>query len=141
MKRQIEARKAIPFLSLFLIISMLVMFSTGAQGVTNALINAGYTADNFPIITGWDCDIVSVRNMLAGTQSMSVFEDTRTLAEQVVKMVIQYINGEVVEVNDRSTYDNGTGIIPAFLCAPAVYTVDDIPKLIETGYYTEADLK
>ena len=111
-----------------------------AQGVTNALSNAGYTAGNFPVVTGQDCDIVSCKNMIAGTQSMSVFKDTRTLAAQVVKMVTQFLKGEKVDVNDTETYDNGTGVIPSFLCEPVSYTVDDIQKLIDSGYYSEADL-
>ena len=111
-----------------------------AQGVTNALVNAGFTAENFPIITGQDCDIVSVKNMLAGLQSMSVFKDTRTLAAQVVTMVTQLLNGETVDVNDTTTYDNGTGIIPTYLCEPLSFTVDDIPKLVEIGYYTAEEL-
>ena len=112
-----------------------------AQGVTNALVNAGYTADNFPIITGQDCDKPSVINMIAGTQSMSVFKDTRTLAAQVVKMVDAIMKGTQPEINDTETYDNGTGIIPSFLCDPVVGTVDNYKELlIDSGYYTEAEL-
>ena len=33
-----------------------------AQDVTRALLNAGFTADYFPIITGAGCDINSVKN-------------------------------------------------------------------------------
>ena len=62
-----------------------------ALGVENALA-ANYTGD-YPIITGQDCDIANVRNMIAGKQSMSIFKDTRTLASQVVKMVGQIIEG------------------------------------------------
>jgi len=111
-----------------------------AQGVTNALVNAGYTADNFPVVTGQDCDVVSCKNMLAGTQSMSVFKDTRTLAAQVVKMVSQYFAGEAVDVNDTTTYDNETGIIPSFLCEPVSYTVNDMQKLVDSGYYTADEI-
>ena len=47
-----------------------------AQGVTASLLAAGFEAgENFPIITGQDCDIVSMKNMLKGTQAMSVFKD------------------------------------------------------------------
>lgn len=113
-----------------------------AQGITNALVAAGYTKDNFPIVTGQDCDKPSVKNMLAGTQSMSIFKDTRTLAAQVVKMVDAIIKGTTVEVNDTKTYDNGTGIIPSFLCEPVVVTLANYKEmLIDSGYYTEADLK
>jgi putative multiple sugar transport system substrate-binding protein len=58
-----------------------------ANGVTNALVAAGYTKDNFPILTGQDCDKPSVKNMILGLQSMSIFKDTRTLASKVVEMV------------------------------------------------------
>lgn len=112
-----------------------------ANGVTNALLGAGYTADNMPIITGQDCDKPSVKNMLAGTQSMSIFKDTRTLASQVVEMVDCILQGKEVPVNDTKTYDNGTGAIPSFLCDPVVCTKDNYKQLlIDSGYYTEADL-
>lgn len=112
-----------------------------ANGITNALVAAGYTADNFPILTGQDCDKPSVKNMLAGTQSMSVFKDTRTLAAQVVKMVDSILKGTEPEINDTETYDNGTGVIPSFLCDPVACTTENYKALlIDSGYYTEADL-
>ncbi|MCL2010777.1 MAG: sugar-binding protein [Synergistaceae bacterium] len=113
-----------------------------ANGITNALVGAGYTADNFPILTGQDCDVTSMKNILAGTQSMSIFKDTRTLAAQVVKMVDAILKGEEPEVNDTETYDNGTGIIPSFLCDPVFCTVDNYRELlIDSGYYTEDQLR
>ncbi len=113
-----------------------------ANGVTNALLAAGYTAANFPIITGQDCDIVAVKNMLKGTQAMSIFKDTRTLASKVVEMVDAIMNGSKPPVNDTKTYDNGTGIVPSFLCEPVFGTVDNYKKLlIDSGYYTEAQLR
>lgn len=109
-------------------------------GVQNALA-ANYTGD-YPIVTGQDCDIANVKNMIAGKQSMSVFKDTRTLASQVVKMVGQILNGEEVEVNDTTTYDNGTGVIPSFLCEPVFADANNYKELlIDSGYYTEADLQ
>ena len=112
-----------------------------AYGVQNALLAAGYTAENMPVITGQDCDKPNVKNIIAGTQSMSVFKDTRTLAAQVVKMVDAIMKGSEPEINDTTTYDNGTGIIPSFLCDPVVCTVDNYKELlIDSGYYTEADL-
>lgn len=112
-----------------------------ANGITNALLAAGYTAENFPVLTGQDCDKPSMKNILAGTQSMSIFKDTRTLAAQVVKMVDAIMQGQEVEINDEITYNNGTGIIPSFLCDPVVCTKDNYKELlIDSGYYTEADL-
>jgi putative multiple sugar transport system substrate-binding protein len=113
-----------------------------AIGITNALVNAGYTGDNFPILTGQDCDITSVKNILAGTQSMSIFKDTRTLAAKVVEMVNALMKGETVPVNDTKTYDNGTGIIPTFLCEPVFADAANYKELlIDSKYYTEDQLK
>ena len=113
-----------------------------ANGVTNALLSAGYTADNFPIITGQDCDIVSVKNMLKGLQAMSVFKDTRTLASKVAEMVDAILSGKGAPVNDTETYNNNVKVVPSFLCEPVFGDVNNYKKLlVDTGYYKESELK
>ena len=110
-----------------------------ALGVENALA-ANYTG-NYPIITGQDCDIVSVKNMIAGTQAMSVFKDTRTLAEKVVGMVDSIMKGTKPEINDTKTYDNGTGVIPSYLCEPVFGDINNYKALlIDSGYYKAEQL-
>lgn len=112
-----------------------------ANGVTNALLAAGFDNTNMPIITGQDCDKPAVKNIKRGYQAMSVFKDTRTLADQVVKMVEAIVDGKTVEVNDTTTYNNGTGIIPSFLCEPVACTKDNYQKLlVESGYYKEDEI-
>ena len=111
-----------------------------ALGVTNSL-EANYTGE-WPIITGQDCDIASVKNILAGKQSMSIFKDTRTLASKVVEMVDAIMKGGEAPINDTETYDNGTGVIPSFLCEPVFADIDNYKELlIDSGYYAEEDLK
>ena len=111
-----------------------------AQGVTTSLEN-NYTGA-WPIITGQDCDIVSVQNMIAGKQSMSIFKDTRTLAAKTVEMVDAILKGGEAPVNDKETYDNGTGIIPSYLCEPVFADINNYEELlIDSGYYTEDQLK
>ena len=110
-----------------------------ALGVENALAS-NYTG-SYPIITGQDCDIANVKNMLEGKQSMSVFKDTRTLAQQVVKMVGQILNNETVDVNDTETYDNGKKVVPSFLCSPVFADINNYQTiLIDSGYYQASDL-
>lgn len=112
-----------------------------SYGVQNALLAAGYNKDNMPVITGQDCDKPNVKNIIAGVQSMSIFKDTRTLADATVKMVDAIIKGTEPEVNDTKTYDNGTGIIPSYLCDPVFADKNNYKSiLIDSGYYTEADL-
>ena len=111
-----------------------------ALGVVNALA-ANYTGE-YPIITGQDCDIANVPHIVDGTQAMSVFKDTRTLASKVVEMVDAIMTGSEAPVNDTETYDNGTGIIPSFLCEPVAVTIDNYEEiLIESGYYTEDQIQ
>lgn len=113
-----------------------------ANGITNALVAAGYTKENFPIITGQDCDITAMKNILAGTQSMSIFKDTRTLASKVVGMCDALLKGTAPEINDTKTYDNGTGVIPSYLCDPVFGDASNYKELlIDSGYYTADQLK
>lgn len=112
-----------------------------ALGITNSLQAAGYNLENFPVITGQDCDVTNTKNIIKGFQAMSVFKDTRTLAAQVVTMVDAILKGEEVPVNDTTTYDNGVFVIPSFLCDPVFADVNNYKELlIDSGYYTEDQL-
>lgn len=110
-----------------------------AQGVVNALDSRYTLKDKWPVVTGQDCDIVSVKNMLAGKQTMSVFKDTRTLAERTVTMVGQILDGKQVETNN--TYNNNKKDVPSYLCDPVFADIGNYKEiLIDSGYYTEAQL-
>ncbi len=110
-----------------------------ALGVANAL-EAKYTG-KYPIITGQDCEIANVKNIINGKQSMSVFRDTRTLASRAVLMADQIISGQDVETNDTVTFDNGKKVVPAYLCVPVVVTADNYKEiLIDSGYYAADQL-
>lgn len=113
-------------------------------GAQSALKSAGYGSDDlpFPIITGQDCDIANVKAIVAGEQSMSVFKDTRALAEVVANMAKTFIEGGEPEYNDTTTYDNGSKIVPAYALEPLIVTKDNYQEvLMDSGYYTEADLQ
>ncbi len=115
-----------------------------AQGIVASLKAAGYGTNDkpFPVLTGQDCDVTNVKMMIAGEQSMSIFKDTRTLANQVVKMITEHINGDEVEVNDVSTYDNGVKIVPSYLCEPVFADINNYEELlIDSGYYTAEDVQ
>ena len=87
-----------------------------AQGATNALVAAGFEAgEGYPIITGQDCDIASMKNILKGLQSMSIFKDTRILAARTVTIVNSILAGEEVETNavvNNNVFDVPTYILP-----------------------------
>lgn len=115
-----------------------------AYGVAASLEANGYgTADKpYPILTGQDCDVANVKNMIAGKQSMSVFKDTRALADKVVEMVDALVTGGTPEVNDTTTYDNGVKVVPSYLLKPIYCDVTNYKELlIDSGYYKAEELQ
>lgn len=113
-----------------------------ALGIAQALASANYQpGKDWPILTGQDADEANVKNILAGKQSMTVWKDTRSLGDQVAKMVQQIIGNQKVDVNDTKTYDNGKLVVPSYLLNPVVVTKDNVKsKLVDSGFYTAKQL-
>ncbi|RYV51213.1 multiple monosaccharide ABC transporter substrate-binding protein [Pengzhenrongella frigida] len=113
-----------------------------ALGIEQALEGSGYTVGaDWPLVTGQDGDQANVMNMLADKQAMTVWKDTRTLGDQVAKMVDQMVKGEEVEVNDTETYDNGNKVVPTYLLPPVVVVKETVqPLLVDSGFYEASDL-
>lgn len=114
-----------------------------ARGVLASLKNIGYGSASkpLPIITGQDCEKANVTSIAKGELSMSIFKDTRTLANKVAEMVDALLQGKKAEVNDTKTYKNGVKVVPSYLCDPVVVTKENYQKiLIDSGYYKKADL-
>jgi putative multiple sugar transport system substrate-binding protein len=112
-------------------------------GILSALKSVGYgTASKpLPIVTGQDAEIPSVKSILAGEQTSTVFKDTRTLAKRASDMVDSVLSGKPAEVNDTKTYNNGNHIIPSYLCDPISVDKTNVKSaLVDIGYYTAAQI-
>jgi putative multiple sugar transport system substrate-binding protein len=95
-----------------------------------------------PIISGQDAEVPSVKAILRGDQTTTIFKDTRELAKVTVQMVDALLTGGTPEVNDTKTYDNGVKVVPSYLLKPVLVTKDNIKEvLIDGGYYTEDQIK
>jgi putative multiple sugar transport system substrate-binding protein len=113
-------------------------------GIISALKSVGYgTADQpMPVITGQDAEVASIKAMIAGEQTYTVFKDTRELAKQTAKMVDAALKGQEVPINDTETYDNGVKVVPSYLLTPYSVDITNYEKyLIDSGYYTADQLK
>ncbi|KTR09431.1 multiple monosaccharide ABC transporter substrate-binding protein [Curtobacterium luteum] len=113
-------------------------------GIISALQGAGYgTSDRpLPVVTGQDAEAASVKSIIAGQQYSTIYKDTRKLAKQSVTMAEDLLSGKKPEVNDTKSYDNKEKVVPTYLFQPTVVTKDNYKSvLIDSGYYTEADLK
>lgn len=95
-----------------------------------------------PVITGQDANLPNVKAIVAGEQSMSVFKDTRALADEVVKMVDAILAKQEPEVNNTKDYNNGVKVVPSYLLEPKFVDKSNYKQLlIDSGYYTEAELQ
>ena len=115
-----------------------------SRGIISSLRGVGYgTADQpWPVITGQDAEVASVKAMIAGEQTYTVFKDTRELAAQVAVMVDAALQGKEVPINDTKTYDNGVKIVPSYLLTPYSVDLTNYEKLlIDSGYIKAEDLK
>ncbi len=84
-------------------------------GILSSLKGVGYgSADQaMPVVTGQDAELPSVKSILAGEQSATVFKDTRNLAKATAEMVDAALKGQEVPVNDTKTYNNGVKVVPS----------------------------
>lgn len=117
-------------------------FDGFAYGCKAALEGAGYKVGvDWPLITGQDAELMAVKNVISGYQTMSIYKDTRLLAEKCVTMVQAVLEGGKPEINDTTQYNNGKVVVPSYLCTPVAVDKDNYKKIIiDGGYYTEQQL-
>jgi ABC-type xylose transport system, periplasmic component len=112
-----------------------------AHGVVASLKGSGYgTADKpYPIITGQDCDKINLGHVARGEQYMTIFKDTRILADEIVKMVDAVLSGQTVATNTE--YDNGTIMVPTLGCTLQFVNQENWKEVvIDSGYYKLEDI-
>lgn len=111
-------------------------------GIVSALKAVGYGRGDkkMPVVTGQDAEKASVKSIIAGEQTMTVFKDTRDLAKRAVQMANAILTSGTPETNDTTSYDNGAKKVPSYLLQPVSVDKDNYRKvLIDSGYYSERD--
>lgn len=113
-----------------------------SRGIISALEGAGYSVgDEWPIISGQDAELDSVKAINSGEQYATIFKDTRELAVVAVDMATAILNGEEPEVNNTEDYDNGVKVVPSYLLDPVIVVQDNITEvLVDSGYWTEEEI-
>ncbi|MEW2178414.1 multiple monosaccharide ABC transporter substrate-binding protein [Streptomyces sp. NPDC005406] len=113
-------------------------------GIISALKSDGYGTGSkpYPVVTGQDAEVASVKSIMAGQQTQTVYKDTRALAKQAVQMADAVLNDKKPEVNDTTTYDNEKKVVPSFLLDPvSVDKTNYRAELVDSGYIKESDLR
>ena len=111
-----------------------------ALGAISSLESMGYGTEELPlpVITGQDCEITAIKNIIAGKQSMSIFLDPIVFSDKILDLIETLNAGEEVEVD--TTYNNEATDISTILYDPVAITIDNYDLLIERGFYTEEDI-
>ncbi|SCY37757.1 sugar ABC transporter substrate-binding protein [Alkaliphilus peptidifermentans] len=111
----------------------------GTAGAAIQALAAQGLAGDVPI-TGQDAEKAAAKRIVEGTQSMTIFKDTRALGQAAIEIAIDLAEGKNVKTN--GAVDNGKFDVPSVLLEPDVVTADNIREvLVNSGYITEADLK
>ncbi|MFE7552788.1 multiple monosaccharide ABC transporter substrate-binding protein [Streptomyces gardneri] len=113
-------------------------------GILSSLKSDGYGSAGkpMPVVTGQDAEIASVKSIIAGEQTQTVYKDLRQLAKVASNMVDAVLNDKKPEVNDTTSYDNGPKVVPAYLLQPVSVDRSNYENvLVDGGYYTANDLK
>jgi len=109
-----------------------------AGGCIQALAAQGL-AGKVPI-TGQDAELAAAQRIVKGTQGMTVFKDTRILADAAVEAAKTMFGGYTL-ANATQTVNNNTMDVPSILLVPIAVTKDNIDvQLIDSGYLKKADV-
>ena len=76
----------------------------------------------YPIVTGQDSEVESVKSIMAGVQYSTINKDTRKLVAETLDMVNALQAGTEPKVNDTTQYNNGIKVVPANLLVPVIVT-------------------
>jgi D-xylose transport system substrate-binding protein len=108
-----------------------------AGGVIQALAQAGL-AGKVPV-TGQDAELTAAKRIVKGTQSMTVFKDTRELASKAMDAALKIVNGQ--DPGATGTVNNNKMDVPSILLKPVVVDKGNIDAvLIDSGYLKKADV-
>ncbi|WP_433795754.1 multiple monosaccharide ABC transporter substrate-binding protein [Actinoplanes sp. CA-252034] len=113
-------------------------------GIVSALKSSGYGTAGlpYPVITGQDAEVTSVKSIIAGEQYSTIFKDYRDLAKTSAQMADAILKGRKPVTNNEKDYDNGVKVVPSMLLDTTIVNKDNYEKaLIDSGFYTQAQLR
>lgn len=111
-------------------------------GILSSFKSVGYGTKErpLPVVTGQDCELASVKSIIAGEQNSSIFNNTSLLAGVAIEMTDAVMKGE--EVNTDAVYNNGNIDVPSVSVSATIITIDNYKEeLIDSGHISEADLQ
>lgn len=92
------------------------------------------------IVTGQDAEKAASKRIAQGTQSMTIFKDTRKLGQTAIELAINMAQGKAVKTNGQVVNNNKMDV-PSVLLTPQIIDKNSIQDLVKAGYLKAEDLK
>jgi len=102
------------------------------------------TIAKLPIVTGQDGELATVQYILQGKQYMTVFKDSRLLAEATIKLADAILKKQTPNIpgTEKTTFSTNKKDVTTYLLDPILVTKDNVKQIIiDSGYYSKDDLK
>jgi putative multiple sugar transport system substrate-binding protein len=95
-----------------------------------------------PINSGQDAELPSIKSIIKDEQTGTIYKDTRELAKVTVQQGNALLTGAKPLINDTTSFNNGIKTVPTYLLYPVAVDKSNYKTLlVDSGYYTAADLK
>ena len=108
-----------------------------ARGAVQAL--EGQNLAGRVLVSGQDADLASLKLIVEGKQTMTIYKSIQPLASGAVDAAIKLARGQQVTTNE--TLDNGFKKVPAILLEPvAVDRNNLVGTVVKDGYHTLAEI-
>ena len=90
-------------------------------------------------ITGQDAELAAAQRIVEGSQTMTVYKDTRMLGAKAIEIAIKIVKGEALDINNK--VNNGKIDVPSILLTPLMVDKSNIDEiLVKSGYLKAADV-
>jgi putative multiple sugar transport system substrate-binding protein len=102
------------------------------------------TIAKLPVITGQDGELATVQYLLEGKQYMTVFKDSRKLAEATIKLADAILKSKTPNIPGtvKTTFNTNVKDVTTYLLDPVNVTKANVKaEIIDSGYYTAEELK
>jgi D-xylose transport system substrate-binding protein len=137
-KAQTEAQAAITALGGKKIIGWYSANDGMAGGIAAAIQQAGITP--FPPLTGQDAELAGIQRIVAGPQTMTVYQAIKPEAEAAAGMAFALVQGKPYAAANK-TVNNGTADIKSELLTPVEVTQSNIKDtVVKDGFYKISDI-
>lgn len=108
-----------------------------ARGAVQAL--EGQNLAGKVLVSGQDADLASLKLIVEGKQTMTIYKSIQPLASGAVDAAIKLARGETVATTE--TLDNGFKKVPAILLEPVAVDINNlVSTIVKDGYHTLADI-